>query len=157
GIHNHGAFGIINHGGTPGPAHNEIVQPDRNGVDNSTIWTADFNQSHYQNELFNKGQHPSMANWYLEQSYGRFSVDGYVSDWLQVPNNEAAYGSNYCGSIVCTRDIGRFLLDQSDAWCASQIAAGKTQADIDAELAPFDVWDRYDYDGDGNFNEPDGF
>ena len=24
-------------------------------------------------------------------------------------------------------------------------------------LASFDVWDRYDYDGDGNFNEPDGY
>ena len=24
-------------------------------------------------------------------------------------------------------------------------------------LAPFDVWDRYDYDGDGNFDEPDGY
>ena len=28
---------------------------------------------------------------------------------------------------------------------------------IDAFLAPFDVWDRYDYDGDGNFDEPDGY
>ena len=24
-------------------------------------------------------------------------------------------------------------------------------------LAPFDVWDRYDYDGDGDFDEPDGY
>ena len=98
-----------------------------------------------------------MANWYLEQSYGRFSVDGYVSDWLQVPNNEAAYGSNYCGDIVCTRDIGRFLVDQSAAWCKQQTDLGKSQADIDAMLASFDVWDRYDYDGDGNFDEPDGY
>jgi immune inhibitor A len=145
------------HGGTAGPLHNQIPQPNRNGVDNSTIWTSDFSQSYYDNLLYNKNQKPSMANWYLEQSYGRYSVDGYVSDWLQVPNNEAAYGSNYCGDIVCTRDIGRFLVDQADAWCREQTAAGKTEADIDALLAPFDVWDRYDYDADGNFNEPDGY
>ena len=30
-------------------------------------------------------------------------------------------------------------------------------AQINAYLAQFDVWDRYDYDGDGNFNEPDGY
>ena len=28
---------------------------------------------------------------------------------------------------------------------------------IKAELATFDKWDRYDFDGDGNFNEPDGY
>ena len=151
------ARSTFNHAGTAGPLHNQIPQPNRNGVDNTTIWTKDFSQSYYQNLLFNKSQNPSMANWYLEQSYGRYSVNGYVSPWLQVPNNEAAYGSNYCGDIVCTRDIGRFLVDQADAWCAQQTAAGKTQADIDAFLAKFDVWDRYDYDGDGNFDEPDGY
>src|SRR3954454_7473879 len=155
--HTHGTLGNVNHGGTAGPVHNQIPEPDRDGVDNTTIWTSDFSQPYYENLLFNKSQHPSMANWYLEQSYGRFSVDGYVSDWLQVPNNEAAYGSNYCGDIVCSRDIGRFLVDQAAAWCKEQTGLGKSQADIDAMLASFDVWDRYDYDGDGNFDEPDGY
>ena len=39
----------------------------------------------------------------------------------------------------------------------AQIAAGKTAAQINDYLAQFDVWDRYDMDGDGNFNEPDGY
>ena len=30
-------------------------------------------------------------------------------------------------------------------------------AALNAYLAQYDVWDRYDYDGDGNFNEPDGY
>ena len=34
---------------------------------------------------------------------------------------------------------------------------GKTDAEIKAYLAQFDKVDRYDYDGDGNFNEPDGY
>jgi len=144
------------HNGTPGPLHNQIPQPDRT-VDNTTIWTSDFSQSYFDNLLYNKAQNPSMANWYLEQSSGRYSVDGYVSDWVQVPYNAAAYGSNYCGSIVCTRDIGRFMVDQTTAWFNAQVASGKTAAEIDAMLTPFDVWDRYDHDGDGNFNEQDGY
>jgi immune inhibitor A len=32
-----------------------------------------------------------------------------------------------------------------------------TDAEINAYLAEFDVWDRYDLDGDGNFDEPDGY
>ena len=34
---------------------------------------------------------------------------------------------------------------------------GRATADIKAELAPFDVWDRNDFDNDGNFNEADGY
>jgi len=154
--HSHGSLGIIDHGGTPGPAHNEIPEPDRN-VDNTTIWEPDFNQAYYDNLLYNKDQVPSMANWYLAASDGRYSVDGYAGDWVQLPNNEAAYGSNYCGSIVCTRDIGRFIEDLADGWYADQLTAGMSNADINDFLSQFDVWDRYDFDGDGNFNEPDGY
>ena len=32
-----------------------------------------------------------------------------------------------------------------------------TAAQINTYLSRFDKWDRYDYDGDGNFNEPDGY
>ena len=34
---------------------------------------------------------------------------------------------------------------------------GKTDAQIAEALKSFDVWDRNDYDNDGNFNEPDGY
>ena len=36
-------------------------------------------------------------------------------------------------------------------------ALGQDGGQIEAELATFDVWDRYDYDGDGNYDEPDGY
>ena len=45
----------------------------------------------------------------------------------------------------------------SNQWVADQKAAGRTDAQIKADLASFDQWDRYDFDGDGNFNEPDGY
>lgn len=44
-----------------------------------------------------------------------------------------------------------------NAWVASRAAAGRSPAQIKAELATYDVYDRYDFDGDGNFNEPDQY
>ena len=73
---------------------------------------------------------------------------------MTVPDNGASYGDNnvedYGGSW-------QFVADTVDAWYDAQVAAGKTPAQIDAYLAQFDVWDRYDFDGDGNFDEPDGY
>ena len=45
-------------GGTPGPAHNQIAEPDRK-KDNSTAWQADYNQKHYQDLYFGTGKRPS--------------------------------------------------------------------------------------------------
>jgi immune inhibitor A len=155
--HNHGALGTINHAGAAGPLHNQIPQPDRT-KDNTTIWTANFDRPHYLDLLFDEGAGVnSMRQFYIEQSSGRYAVNGDVTDWVKVPFNEAAYGSNYCGSIVCTRDIQRLLEDELVAWYNGQKAAGKSDADINAYLSRFDKWDRYDYDGDGNFTEPDGY
>lgn len=153
--HNHGSLGTINHAGVPGPSHNQIPQPDRT-EDNATIWTADFSQAWYEDLLYNEDKYPSMANWYLEQSSGQYSVDGYVSDWVEVQGNAAAYGSDYCGDVVCT-DTWRFVNDQADTWWTSLVAELGSQAAANAWLATFDVWDRYDYDTDGDFDEPDGY
>jgi immune inhibitor A len=155
--HNHGSLGVITHHGDPGPLHNSIPQPNR-AVDNTTIWSSDFTPAYYKRLLFSEEPgFSSMRNHYLENSSGRYAVTGDVTDWSKVPFNEAAYGSNYCGSIVCVRDIQRFLEDSLNDWYNRQVAAGKTQAQIDAYLAQFDVWDRYDYNNNGNFNEPDGY
>lgn len=144
------------YGGAPGPLHNQIPQPDRK-VDNSTIWAPDFNQAYFQTLLFSEAQNAiSMRDFYIEQSSNRYTVNGTVEDWVQLPFNAANYGSNYCGSIVCAR-TWLFVRDSAKAWYKKQIAAGKTRAEIDAYLAQYDVWDRYDYDGDGNFTEPDGY
>ena len=140
--------------GTPGPLHNEIPEPDRS-VDNTTIWTADFSQAYYENLLFNKGQVPSVANWWLQNSSGRYSVTGAVGDWVKVPYNEARYGANYCGDIVCAA-TWVFLQDQANAWWAELVAAKGEQGAKDF-LAQFDQQDRYDYNANGKFDEPDGY
>jgi immune inhibitor A len=154
--HTHGALGSVAHGGTPGPVHNQIPQPDR-AVDNTTIWAPNFDKAYYENLLFSEQPGvSSMRNFYIENSSGQYAVNGTVEDWVKLPNNEAAYGSNYCGDIVCGRDIQRLLEDGLNGWY-NQKAGSMTGDQINAYLAQFDKWDRYDYDGDGNFNEPDGY
>ena len=133
-------------------AHNLIPEPDRS-VDNSTIWRPDFNRDYYMDMLFNdaKGAN-SMRNFYIEQSSGRFTVNGDVSDWVPVPGNGATYDDDLGGAA-----IWQFLIDSTDSWYAGQLAAGKTPAEIDEWLSQFDKRDRYDFDADGDFNEADGY
>ncbi|MEU6979483.1 MULTISPECIES: immune inhibitor A domain-containing protein [unclassified Streptomyces] len=148
-------------GGTPGPLHNRIAKPDR-ANDNSTAWQADYNQQHFQDLYFGTGKDKkgqpkqSLKTYYEKTSSGRYSVDGAVSDWVKVPYNEARYGSNYCGQTNCA-NVWDTVRDGLVAWNADQKAKGKTDAEIKATLAQYDQWDRYDFDADGNFNEPDGY
>ncbi|SNS99653.1 immune inhibitor A domain-containing protein [Actinacidiphila glaucinigra] len=140
------------YGGTPGPAHNEIAKPDPR-VDNSTEWQADYNRQHFQDMYFSKAaDKESMAKYYERQSSGRYSVAGEVADWVKVDWNEARYGSNKCDT--CTWNL---VADAVNKWVAARKAAGDSPATIKAKLAEYDQWDRYDYDGDGNFNESDGY
>ncbi|MGW2605254.1 immune inhibitor A domain-containing protein [Streptomyces mirabilis] len=140
------------YGGTAGPLHNQIAAPDRT-QDNSTAWQADYNQAHFQDLYFGTGKNTeSLKKYYEKQSSGRYSVDGEVTDWVKVPYNEARYGSNKASTGAWYA-----VQDGVTAWVADQKAAGRSDADIKADLAKYDQWDRYDYDGDGNFNEPDGY
>ncbi|MGA5704019.1 immune inhibitor A domain-containing protein [Peterkaempfera bronchialis] len=145
---------VVKYGGTPGPTHNQIAGPDRKN-DNSTAWKSDYNQKHYQDLYFSKTG-DSLKTYYEKQSSGRYSVDGVVSDWVKVPWNEARYGSDFCGSHVCT-NAHDLIRDAVNIWTADQKAKGRTAAQIKADLASYDQWDRYDYNGDGNFDEPDGY
>lgn len=144
------------YGGLPGPLHNQIPQPDRT-VNNVTIWAPDFNRAYYENLLFaaTPGAN-SMRNYYLEQSSNRYTVNGAVSNWVGVPYNAAYYGKNTCAFVFCA-ETWLFVRDAVNSWYNAQLAAGQSPAQIDAYLRQFDHWDRYDADGDGNFNEPDGY
>ncbi|MCX4700394.1 immune inhibitor A domain-containing protein [Streptomyces sp. NBC_01373] len=140
------------YGGTVGPLHNEIAEPDR-AVDNSTAWQADYNQAHFQDLYFGTGKNTeSLKKYYEKQSSGRYSVEGEVTDWVKVPYNEARYGSNDAATGAWYA-----VQDGVNAWVAEREAAGATAAEIKAELAEFDQWDRYDFDADGDFNESDGY
>jgi immune inhibitor A len=130
--------------------HNNIAQPDRT-VNNTTLWVPDFSKAHMDTLLYDRTPGAnSMANFYLEQSSGRYTVAGEATDWIPV-GNHLTYDDNPDSNVWL------FLQDTIDGWYNAQIAAGKTPAQINAYLSQFDVWDRYDYDGDGNFDEPDGY
>jgi len=133
-----------------GPLHNQIPEPDRT-KDNSTNWQPDYNRAHFQDMYFGTGQGvESLKTYYEAQSSGRYTVDGYVSDWVKVKYNEARYGRE-------DATTWNLIQDAVAQWVADQKAAGKTDAEIKAAIAEYDQYDRYDYDGDGDFNEPDGY
>ncbi|HEX8970814.1 immune inhibitor A domain-containing protein [Oryzihumus sp.] len=139
----------------PGPVHNTIPSPDRvwdgnSTDDNSTYWTKDFNRQHYLDMMF--GATDSFKDFYTKQSNGRFLAKGDVSDWVTVPYNEARYGARNNAD-----GYWNYIKDTATAWYADQVRQGKTPEQIKAYLSQFDKVDRYDYDHDGNFNEPDGY
>ncbi|MEV4703607.1 immune inhibitor A domain-containing protein [Actinoplanes sp. NPDC049316] len=141
-----------------GPLHNKIPSPDRS-KDNTTVWQADYNKKHYEDLYFGEGKGvESLKTYYETQSSGRYSVEGEVSDWVKVPYNEARYGRDCDINGLCT-DTNAWALvkDAVTKWVADRKAAGRTDAQIATEVKQFDQWDRNDYDGDGDFNEPDGY
>ncbi|MFD1936566.1 immune inhibitor A domain-containing protein [Nonomuraea mangrovi] len=150
--------GQIRYGGVPGPLHNQIPRPQRS-YDNHTLWQRDFNRAYYQDIYFDDAEGAnSLRNFYRLQSSGRYDIDGYVSDWVKVPYNESRYGTPRCDSgLDCDTPLFDFVKDSANAWYDAERAKGRSVEDITAELKSFDVWDRYDHDGDGNFDEPDGY
>lgn len=137
-------------------AHNTMPEPDRS-VDNTTIWVPDFSRDYYMDLLFDESPGAnSMRNFYIEQSSNRYTVHGDVTDWIPVSGPAASYDDDF-NSPLGGNQVWYFLDETIDGWYAQQVAAGLSNADINAYLSQFDVWDRYDYDGDGNFDEPDGY
>ncbi|WP_232506209.1 immune inhibitor A domain-containing protein [Microlunatus flavus] len=153
-----------------GPRHNQIPEPDRS-KDNTTVWQQDYSPAYFKNLYFGEGDGvDSVKSYYEKQSSGRYSVDGTVTGWVKVPYNEARYGRsddpdegkagddpNVCGSNVCN-NTWALIRDGVSQWVTDQKRLfGRTDAQIKRQLAEFDQQDRYDYDGDGDFNEPDGY
>lgn len=140
-------------GTVPGPLHNEIPEPDRT-LNNSTHWRADFDTAYYHDLFFGDGNpetsEESFADFYTKQSSGNYTVEGEVSDWVTVPGNASTYGDN---SVEDFGGSWQFIADTGNAWWNAQ--ADKAAA-LET-LKSFDVWDRYDADDDGNFDEPDGY
>jgi immune inhibitor A len=132
---------------TAGPLHNQIPQPNR-AINNTTIWQADYNREHYVDMYFNQ-----MVEYYKAQSSGRYTFNGDVMHWVKVPFNGSGYGNNTLGDAT----MWTLIADTVNTWTAVQLASGKTLQEVTDYLKTFDVADRYDYDHDGNFNEPDGY
>ena len=116
------------HLGAAGTAAQPDPEPER-AEDNTTIWTPDFNTPTIENMLFSRRRGCLDAQLLhravLEPVHGqrRRRPTGAVS------YNEARYGTNACGGIVCST-VWRFVNDSVDAWYSRTVAAGKTTAQI---------------------------
>jgi immune inhibitor A len=141
-------------GGTTDPTqgeqlHNSIPKPAAD--DNSTYWEENFDRAHYM-KMFFSDTGESFKDAYEEMSSGRYTVNGDVSEWVKVDKAQADYGTTESHA-----DMTYFIDDSAEAWYDAQVAAGKSRQEIVDYLKGFDKWDRFDIDGDGNFNEPDGY
>ena len=147
-------------GGAAGPVNNQIAEPDRNWDgsatdDNSTYWAPNFNRQHYLNMFFGKRRVvPGLLP--ARSPVASYTVAGDVSDWVTVPYNEARYGSN--DDPRSPTATGTSSGTRRTSWyAAADRGRARPRQQIHELPAQFDNWDRYDFDGDGNFNEPDGY
>ncbi|MEW6982414.1 immune inhibitor A domain-containing protein [Colwelliaceae bacterium 6471] len=122
--------------------HNSI-QPGETGM-----YYEDYTPAHYEELLFgdeawvapNGHNANSMKMYYESQSGGSYSVSGEVAGWYMAEKPAAYYGNNTDGDI-------RSLIRE---------ALTAAAADPSVDLSDFDIEDRFDLDGDGNYWEPDG-
>jgi immune inhibitor A len=137
--------------------HGSIPEPNRT-TDNSTYWSADVSPQHYSDMLFAAGGGsyalPSMRDFYLEQSSGRFTWTGQVSNWVQVNATESTFGRNAHTSGAGGDDANGPVYRVVDAALQALAASGNYGG---LDLSQADLIDRYDCDADGNFAEPDGY
>jgi len=118
-----------------GPLHNGIPMPSpENNVD---YWVPDFDRTHYQRLLFDRTPGAlTLANYYEEQSYGLFTVDGFVSAWVRIDRSEWFYGADGASGIDnLNGPVWRLVVDA--VYYANQQYPGQIP------------WADFDTDGDG--------
>jgi immune inhibitor A len=137
--------------------HGQLPVPDRT-VDNSTYYPASVEPQHYRDMLFAAGGGsyglPSMRDFYLQLSSGRFTWTGQVSDWVQVAAPESDFGGNDRQSGAGGDDANGPAYRVVQATLEALAASGNYGG---IDLAAADQIDRYDCDNDGNYAEPDGY
>jgi immune inhibitor A len=135
---------------TQGPLHNQIPPPGPR--DNNTVWYEDATPALYNELYFGVGpkagvivHHPvlgdvdlrgsTMANFYLEQSEGKFVPMGEVYPrWLLAAHSEGWYGADNCTGTNNNVRAGDLVEEVVDA--------------INADDPAF-AWQNYDGDSDG--------
>lgn len=112
-----------------------------------------YNPEHYQELLFSNSGYAgpngenliSMRQYYESESGDSYSVAGQAAGWYRASKPASFYGGN---SPTTDNDLNAQELVRE--------ALNQLAQDPNINLADYDIEDRYDYDGDGNFREPDG-
>ncbi|RXK17973.1 immune inhibitor A domain-containing protein [Macrococcus sp. DPC7161] len=132
----------------PDYKHSTIKKED------SDMFYEDYPMSHYQDMVFGQNGYKgpngenliSMKQYYQNQSGGSYDIEGQVHGWYTAKHEAAYYGGNYPdanGSDAKPKELVKEALEQA-------------AKDPNINLSEYDKWDRYDLDGDGVLNEPDG-
>ena len=134
----------------------EFPDAPHNGIKptETDMFYSDYTKQHYRDMIFgNKGyagpndeKLVSVKQYYEQQSGESYTVEGDVGGWYMAQHPAAYYGGNSPTPDGSDRNA-RGLVKEALA------AAAK---DPNINLADYDEEDRYDIDGDGNYNEPDG-
>ncbi|WP_102400344.1 immune inhibitor A domain-containing protein [Haloimpatiens massiliensis] len=99
-----------------------------------------FGDEYYETSDGNK--HITVNKFFKEESGGTYEFKGKVVGWYTADKKAKEYGSNDGSG------------DQPRARNLVKESIEKASKDLD--LSEFDVEDKWDLDGDGNYNEPDG-
>lgn len=126
--------------------HNSILENE------SDMYYENYNKEHFYDMLFGEDGYEgpngenliSMRQYYDQQSGGTLKVTGTVTDWYTAPQTLKYYGEQVGNSHDSRpKHLVAHTLDQIGS-------------DPSIDLSKFDKIDRYDMDGDGNYDEPDG-
>lgn len=113
------------------------------------------NQAYFDELLFDNDLHNpqpgTLTHYYYHQSKGQFMVSGEIFPMVTVDQPSEYYGSPVQNSDGQWRNDSRAEILVEDAL----VKAYEQQPDFPWE--DFDVWDPMDYDGDGIYNERDGY
>ncbi|EFP96474.1 immune inhibitor A domain-containing protein [Vibrio caribbeanicus] len=112
-----------------------------------------YEPGHYQELLFSNDGYTgpngenliSMRQYYENESGDSYSVSGQAAGWYRASKEASHYGGN-----SSTTD------NDKNAQALVREALNQLAQDPSINLADYDIEDRYDYDGDGDFREPDG-
>ena len=115
--------------------HNQIPEPDRT-IDWMAPWEPAYDRAHYEELVLGK-----MRRYFEAQSGGRYTIQGYVTDWLKLPAG-GHYFTHPAAAIV--------------AWIDAQVQVGRTYEEVVGFLRQFDTYDQFDFNQNGIFDEPDG-
>ncbi len=132
----------------PDYPHNSI---DPSETDN---FYPDYNLEHYEQVMFKEGGYAgpngedliTVVDYYLAQSGGSYRFEGQIAGWYMASQPAAYYGASGVGGTGNDADPRSLVAE-------ALLAA---EADPAVNLADFDIEDRYDLDGDGDYYEPDG-
>lgn len=135
--------------------HREIFDKETwnvNGYTKEQMSDYLYSKQYYRDRFFGEdtytasdgNEYITLKKFFNEESGGSYIFDGDVAGWYKAENNAAHYGAAENGS------------DQNNATKLVMEALEAAAEDPTVDLSKYDVEDKWDYDKDGNYFEPDG-